>query len=105
MSLLDENFDFDIIHEIVLKYLKSEYIYANNIDLKDGYYRFDENGKTMIEYDDNPENWYIMKLFGASSFYITRWVNSNNRYKYNLLLVKFKKRSGQLKYLINEFTE
>ena len=67
MSLLDENFDFDIIHEIVLNHLKATYIHTN-ADLKDGYYRFDENGKTMIEYDDNPENWYIMKLFGASSF-------------------------------------
>lgn len=102
MSLLDENFNFDIIHEIVLKYLKSEYIYTN-IDLKDGYYRFDENGKTMIEYDDNPENWYIMKMFNTPSFYITRWVNSSNRYKYNLHLVKIKKSSGQLNYLINEF--
>jgi hypothetical protein len=102
MSLLDENFDFDLIHNIVLKYLKRTYVYTN-IDLKDGYYRFDENGKTMIEYDDNPENWYIMKEFDTSSFYITRWVNSSNRYKYDLHLVKIKKGGGQLNYLINEF--
>lgn len=103
MSLLDENLDIDIIHTVALKYLNSIYMYYNNINLKKGYYRFDENGESMIEYDNKPENWFIMKKMYTNEFYITRWVNSNNRYIYNLYLVKIQKGSGQLKYLIDEF--
>lgn len=101
MSLLDENLDIDIIHTVVLNYLNSKYYY--NINLKKGYYRFDENGESMIEYDNKPENWFIMKKMYTNEFYITRWVNSDNRYIHNLYLVKIQKGSGQLKYLIDEF--
>lgn len=101
MSLLDENLDIDIIHTVALNYLSSKYYY--NINLKKGYYRFDENGESMIEYDNKPENWFIMKKMYINEFYITRWVNSDNRYIHKLYLVKIQKGSGQLKYLIDEF--
>lgn len=100
MSLLDENLDIDIIHAVVLNYLNQKY---NHINLKTGYYRFDENGESMIEYDNKPENWFIMKKMYTNEFYITRWVNSDNRYIHNLYLIKIQKGSGQLKYLIDEF--
>lgn len=103
MSLLDENLDIDIIHTVVLNYLNSIYMYCDNINLKNGYYRFDKNGETLIEYDNKPENWFIMKKQYTNEFYITRWVDGNNRYIHNLYLVKIQKGSGQLKYLIDEF--
>lgn len=105
MSLLDDNFDTDIIHNIVLNYLKKIYIYRT-IDLQDGYYCFPDNTteSQKIEYNNKPEDWYIMYKYNTRKFYITKWVTGYNRYKHDLCVVKFSKNNDcNLKYLLDEF--
>ena len=85
MSLLDNDLDLDINPVAVKLFIQDKYV-TDNIILMDGYYRFDENGKTMIEYDDNPENWLLSYRFedGKCIFYITKYKNKSAIFEYNI---------------------
>lgn len=97
MSLLDENFiDKDIIDELIIKYLKenTHYKHYDKIVIHK-FFQFNEKIK-KVYYDDAPQRWYIMHKYNTNEFYITKWIKSDFRLKYDLYCIKINKRTNYL---------
>ena len=94
MSLLDDDIIIDPIPSLINRYLidHTNYITGRGgvIGVKK-YYKCEDylNPKMIqIDYDDQPENWYLMKKYTDDKVYITKWISGETRRKLNLHALK-----------------
>ena len=104
MSLLDDNIIIDPIPSLITRYLVeySKYIIGSGFILGvEKFYKCDDYLDTpklvQVDYDDQPENWYLMKKYTDDKVYITKWIRGETRRKLNLHALKH---SGEKHYTL-----
>ena len=113
MSLLDDNIIIDPIPSLITRYLieHTNYIIGGCgvIGVKK-YYKCDDylNPKmTRIDYDDQPDTWYLMKKYTDDNVYITKWIEGQCRYQLDMHVLKHSREKHYtaitLKDVLDEF--
>lgn len=94
MSLLDDNIIIDPIPSLITRYLidHTKYILSTGIILGvEAFYKCNHLGipkLVQVDYDDQPENWYLMKKYTDDKVYITKWIGHKERLELNLHALK-----------------
>ena len=90
MSILDDNIIIDPIPSLITRYLidHTKYIFSTGIILGvEAFYKCDYLGYSklvQVDYDDQPETWYLMKSLVDNKVYITKFIIGNKVNELNL---------------------
>lgn len=113
MSILDDNIIIDPIPSLITRYLidHTNYITGRGgvIGVKK-YYKCEDylNPKMIqIDYDDQPDTWYLMKRYTDDDVYITKWIEGQCRYQLDMHVLKHTREKRYtlitLKDILDEF--
>lgn len=92
MSLLDDNIIIDPIQSLVTRYLinHTDDIVGAGYAEVEKFYKCDliTSKFIQVDYDDQPETWYLMKSLVDNKVYITKFILGNNVSELNLYALR-----------------
>lgn len=107
MGLLDDDIIIDPLPSLITrylidhtKYINTKYIIGGGVIGVKKYYKCVNylNPKMIqIDYDDQPDTWYLMKRYTDDNVYITKWIEGQCRYQLDMHVLKH---SGEKHYTL-----